>query len=191
MVHHFRRIALAIPFLMAVATARADSITYTISDNSNTVHGEIPMFDPGLGTLFEVDFSLTGEVAGVRQDLPPGSTGIIYGTITIDALNGTTPVGGEAFNFSGPYGDGFGPNRFDIPFGGSTTWFGPPDGFYGTGMIDMHLGTPDYVPGLYHVAVTETLTYQYEPPGFVPEPSGMILVPIGLVGVMWYRRRRQ
>jgi hypothetical protein len=184
----------------AMGRAEAASITYTAPLTSGTV----PLFDPNLGTLLEVDFNATGNggatieflnsptVSGSYSQfegftfLEPGGNSLVVGPFLANTTPFSTTTGlvfaSGSFNISTVLD----PSAFFI-LDGHGTFFNPQidQTFQVSAVTDPFIIQGNFASG------TATVTYVYSP--IVPEPSSAVLAGIGLASAMGlgYGRRRR
>jgi hypothetical protein len=191
-----------------------DSVPQTVTNWNNSV--SVPLFDPSLGTLDSVSFTMTGYVQGTGQfesldatpstvtmDLaatlklkrPSGSTLVIslpdFNTSdNVTAYDGITDFGGT----SGKTYSNVGANDTE-----SVNTSSPSDMtlFTGVGNITLPVsatgssnasGPGNIVESFATTAWADvSVTYNYQ---VVPEPSTLALLGIGAIGLLAWRRRQ-
>jgi hypothetical protein len=168
------------------------SITYITGVDSKTQSGFVPLFDPRLGRLQEVDFSANGSGTALTAVFPPigpGEYRYVYRT-EFDFL---VPLGGFGPILSTNFGTGFldvpmSSVESSTPFNVSETFTVGIGSFYGTGLANLTLNQFTSIldaqnqSGITLASGVATVTYVYT----APEPSSLLLICLGLLTVAGY-----
>ncbi len=182
-------VALSAPAMAWTTRAEAGSVTYTASTGSHD-YGLLPLFPQGLGTLTRVDIS--ADIGGGQEFLNDSQSQQVgtwsawlgisadgIGDLGSGSATGTYSVApGDIYFLQASAGSSLTYNSGLVDFeaspgGGSSTAFfagyigGLPDSFEAFGPSD--------------AGADLTVTYDFLPLGYVPEPSGFVLGSIGLV----------
>lgn len=218
-------LALAVLAIVAAATpARADSETFTdsvsIQPTNFTASVSIPRFDPSLGTLTSIDFTLMGTVLGTAkfesEDAAP-STVITnlqatiklerpdLSTVTVVLPTVTTSTSVTAFDGVVDFGGTSGRTFTGQTSSATSSISSPPplsDLLLFTGLTNIVL--PVLATGTStgsgngnldlsfrtNASAVVTVTYNYTPLRAVPEPSSFALIGLGGAGLALIRLRR-
>jgi hypothetical protein len=189
--------------LLVCGTGRvgAESLTYAVPLSSKFQNGFAPRFDPGLGTLTEVDFSASGGygaefLGGGNFDAMGRGSGTYERTIGFLFL--TNPALELSDRQTGlPYDSLYGLATISDTFSVTRTLTSSLGGFIGTGAYNVqskvsiiadHVA-PEHEPfgGL---SGTATITYVYTTA--VPEPASFVMAGTAVLAGLgiWWRRKR-
>ena len=185
-------------------------IPYSLTDWTGTLL--FPQFDPALGTLTEVDLSLTGAmqtqltVLNVDSTLPSSGHASTHLVLTVQdaGLNLNAPaidMTSPSFNYSLDAGDSLTSGELTKSDSSTGVYIAAPilAEFTGTGSISLDAGTFTetalFSTGgnteseqLTEASLTGTVTYYYDSP--VPEPVTMLSALLGIAGLGGYVRHR-
>jgi hypothetical protein len=183
------------------------------ADKSTTV--QFDQFDPSLGTLTEIDLSLSStlsaslSVSGSTAEQMPNSTATWDGTVTLTTPDGVDFSDTQSFSISCGFGSCSNSSTSSFTEIGSKSLTGPfAPGFFGTGMFDALYdldltvsvvnnagGTPPssaFGSGTWDPPPPKglTVTYIYTPNATVPEPGTLALLGMGAMAGLGFSRRR-
>jgi hypothetical protein len=188
------------------APVYADLISFTTPVDSKTQSGFVPLFDPTLGTLREIDFSASGGGFSwvlVSPMFEAGQYSYSYDTSFL-FVRSSPPYGQFELPRSMPgYRDystavlSYPSSMLSppTPFSISDTIGAGLDWFYGSGLANLqmaqrvHIAEAATQSGITYSSGTATVTYVYTPQtSAVPElPSSVLLAGLGLLTVVGSR----
>jgi hypothetical protein len=203
---------LVLSLLLACAPAFADSITYSASFGPTTTSFStpimLPQFNPSMGTLTSITFTLDGQTAGSAQVTNnSGATGSYQVTISsnlklLDPSNNTlisvTPSFNQTLSIAnGDSATATGTSPVDTGSTTITSGFGPYVGLGDVSFTVLGEGIGGVLgPSPFTVdSITKgegTITVTYNTSSVVPEPATLALFGSGLLALgLLYQRRRE
>lgn len=199
---------------MLSQAAQAQSISFTdmvgLSDVEISGVLSVSKFDPSLGTLTGVSWSITGAIAsilGVSNDGPRSIQGSAFTSVDFELSSASLPLGASpdfnVFATTGLVTLGAGESAL-FPVTAQTTIAGtaaPSAAFQAPGTIDLDFFTSTSFGGsgfggditisqATDAGVSFSITYDYRTAP-IPEASTFAMAGIGLIGLWLARRRRQ
>lgn len=215
-----KRLGIGVGVLIAAASVQAATVSHgpysiALSSTNWTDSISVPQFDPGLGTLTQIDFSLSGHVEGSAKfeslDASPATVDMaLKATITLQrpdlsSLVTVIPVANTsdnvaAFDGTMDFGGVSGKTYTGLSGDDVLAFSSPPPLadlalFTGLGSINLPVSATGTSIGsgagnlitqfLTSASAEASVTYHYDP---VPEPASLALLAAG--GLMALRRRR-